>query len=244
MIIRAASVAASSLLPASTSLLVDSPTPATSAAAAASNSINMLLMKSVVTIRGGRAATAVALQNFASEAEGYFGGIRTPASLILGASLGALFTDVNDRDEMKTRTRAERECTRLYNSCVLLSFMLSLCTVVFATAAGVTILRGDFNPMAESAYALLNKQFEFEFLTVRLSYLSSLLSFVIGIAGRILLEYKLLHKERREEAIVVCFGLGAVVTHMWSYINSTLYSSQSLAGMAMKLGAIIVQGGP
>lgn len=79
--------------------------------------------------------------------------------------------------------------------------MLSLCTVVFATAAGVTILRGDFNPMAESAYALLSKQFEFEFLTVRLSYLSSLLSFAIGIAGRILLEYKRLHKERREEAI-------------------------------------------
>ena len=200
----------------------------------------MLLMKSIVNMRGG-AATAAALQNFAGEAEGYFWGIRTPASLILGASLGALFTDVNDRDEMKARTRAERECTRLYNSCVLLSFMLSLCTVVFATAAGLTILHGDFNPMAESAYALLMQQFEFEYLTVRLSYLSSLLSFVIGIAGRILLEYKLLHKERREEAIVVCFGLSAVVTHLWSYINSTLYSSQSLVGMAMKLGAIIVQ---
>lgn len=124
--------------------------------------------------------------------------------------------------------------------CVLLSFMLSLCTVVIATATGVTNMHGGFNPMAESAYNLLMKEFEFEFITTRLSYLTSLLSFIVGITGRVLLEYKLLHKDRTEEAFVVCFGMTAVVTHLLSYINSTLYSSQSLIGLAIRLGRIII----
>lgn len=195
----------------------------------------------VLGIRGGAAGASAVLNDFASDADGYFGAIRTPASLILGASLGALFTNINDRDEMAAKTKGERQCTRLYNSCVLLSFMLSLCTVVFSTAAGVTIMHGGFDPMAKSAYDLMMKEFEFEFITTRLSYLSSLLSFIVGITGRVLLEYKLLRKEKSEEAYAVCFGMGAIVMHLWSYINSTLYSSQSLIGLAIRLGKLTVQ---
>lgn len=74
-------------------------------------------IKNAMILRGGAtSAAAVALKDFGSEVDGYFGGIRTPASLILGASLGALFTDINEKDEMRNKSRAERHCTRLYNT--------------------------------------------------------------------------------------------------------------------------------
>jgi len=119
--------------------------------------------------------------------------------------------------------------------------MLSLCTVVTATAAGVTILHGDFDPKAVSAYILLSTVFEYEFMAVRLSYLYSLLAFVFGITNRVLLEFKLLKNERREAALAVCCAMAALVTHLWSYINCTLHESQNLAEMTVRLATIVVQ---
>lgn len=192
-----------------------------------------------VALRGG--ATTPILQDFSSCASEYFSGIRTPASLILGASLGALFTYHSDVDDMRQKSQAERLCTRLYNTLVLASFVLSFCTTTVATAAGVTIMHQNAIAKAESAYQLLMRDFEFEFITCRLSYLASLLSFVMGITCRILLEFKLLHKSKREEACVVCFSMGAIVTHLWSYINSTLYTSQSLFSLAICLFQIMLR---
>ena len=192
------------------------------------------------SLRGGggtAATTASVLLDFSQEADAYFGGIRTPASLILGASLGALFTNVDAKPNMTPR---ERSATRLYNTCVFVSYLLSFATLVFATAAGVMIMHNDFNAKATSVYELLMREFEFEFLTVRLSYLCSLVWFVVGITSRILVEYKLLVKERRDEACVVCFGVTAIVTHLWSYINSTLADWQSLHSQVLRLVQIIL----
>lgn len=197
------------------------------------------MLAKLVAFRGGGGG-AVALKDFTSVADGYFGGIRTPATLLVGASLGALFAP-GTTSELETKSRPERLCVRLYNSCVLLSFMLSLCTIVTSTAAGVSILHGNFDPLADSGYTLLMREFEFEFITARLSYLSSLLSFIVGVTSRTLVEFNLLHSEQREEAFVICFGMAALVMHLWSFINSTLYSDQSLMGMAVHLGKIVFQ---
>lgn len=182
------------------------------------------------------------LVDYSGAAAEYFSSIRTPASLVLGASLGALFVnDLSDTETILEKSRAVRLCTRFYNTCVVASFLTSLCCNVMATAAGVTIIHNDFVKEAESAYALLMREFEFEFITVRLSYLASLLFFVIGISNRILIEFNLLDKNKREELGVVCCGIGAVVTQMWSYINTTLYSTQSLIGLAAKLFQLTFQ---
>ena len=194
------------------------------------------------------AKQAALLKDYSASAAEYFGGIRTPASLIVGASLGALFTDTNVYDEdapqehyYKIKTRAERLCIWLYNASVLLAFMLSLCTVVTATAAGVTILHGDFDPKAASAYLLLSTVFEYEFMVVRLSYLYSLLSFMVGITNRALLEFRLLKPERRNGALAICFGMAALVLHLWSYINCTLHETQNLAGMTIRLARLVLR---
>lgn len=190
----------------------------------------------VHTIRGGGVAASAAspLLDFTKEADAYFGNIRTPASLILGASLGALFTNANTTSQPQM-TALERTYTRFYNTCVFCSYLLSFTTLVFSTAVGVTLLHQDFDPKAVSAYQLLMREFEFEFITVRLSYLLSLVTFVSGITARILVEYKLLVPERRDEARVVCFGVTATMTHLWSYINSTLApSDQTMWSLAWR----------
>lgn len=196
----------------------------------------------LTALRGGAAPikNVAALKDFTSDAAVYFGGIRTPATLLVGASLGALFAP-GTTSELQSKSLPERLCVRLYNSCVLLSFMLSLCTIVTSTAAGVSILHGNFDPVAESGYMLLMREFEFEFITARLSYLSSLVSFIVGVTSRTLVEFNLLRSEQREEALVICFAMAALVTHLWSYINSTLYSDQSLVGMAIHLCKIVFQ---
>ena len=192
---------------------------------------------SFLNMNGG----ATGLVDLTNEAAGFFINLRIPATLLVGASLGVLFAGSVSKEAMKTRPKLERECIRCYNSCIFLSFVLALTTSAFATAASVKIMHADFNPLAESAYALLCREFEFEFITTRLSYLSSLMAFMVGITSRAFVEYNLLDSERRDEFYVLCFGMMAIVTHLGSYINSTLYSSQNLLGMAFTLARIVVE---
>jgi len=187
----------------------------------------------VAALRGG------ALTDYSSAASSFFGDIRTPASLIVGASIGALFADATKPNELKKRNRAERLFIRVYNVCVMLSFMLSLSAIVTATAAGVMVLHGDFDPLATSAYSLLSREFAFEFMTVRLSYLVSLLSFIVGVTSRALLEYNLLRKGNEDMALSLTLAMGALVTYLCSYINSTLYESQNLFGMLVYVVKVI-----
>jgi hypothetical protein len=72
-----------------------------------------------------------------------------PASLVVGASLGALLTGSISVD-VKSKTPKKKLLVRFYNSTILPSFMMSLCTIATSTVAGVTILRRDFDPIAES----------------------------------------------------------------------------------------------
>jgi len=194
----------------------------------------------LVALRGGGGAAAV-LSDYSSAAGDYFGGVRTPASLVVSASIGALFTGVTKPTELAKRNRIERLSIRLYNVSMMVSFMLSLCAIVTETAAGVVVLHENFDPMAKSAYDLLNREFAFEFLTVRLSYLLSLLTFVVGVTCRALLEFELLKKGNQDTALALSFSMGAMVMYLWSYINRTLYDSQTLGSMALTAVSIVVR---
>ena len=111
-------------------------------------------------IRGGAAAEP-ALQNFYGDALGYFGGIRIPASFLAGSSLAAMFifkTKTND-GELST---LERRVLGLYHFNGLLAFLLSLNTIASATIAHTAVLHGRFNKMAETAYMMMRREFEYE----------------------------------------------------------------------------------
>jgi len=216
--------------------------PSSLAASSAKGAFHVLSLAVSSTIRGGG---GTAMLDHSAAVATYFGDIRTPAMLIVGASIAALFD--NTVEMAKRNNKAERLCIRTYNVCVMLSFMLSLYAIVTATAAGVMVLRGEFNPLALSAYELLQREFLFEFSSVRLSYLMSLLSFVVGVTSRALLEYNLLRKGRGDTAMALSLAMGSLILYLGSYINSTMGGnlwSMSMTVLSTILHRIIHHRGP
>ena len=52
---------------------------------------------------------------------------------------------------------------------------LTVNTIITATVAYTSILHGRFNDVAETAYMLLKREFEYEFVSVRWSFITSML---------------------------------------------------------------------
>jgi len=63
------------------------------------------------------------------------------------------------------------------------------------------------------------------------------------IASRLLIEFDLLKKDgdsknKKEIALLVVCSLGALATHLLSYVNQNLWCWQSLIGMTIYLGKV------
>ncbi|KAL7530589.1 hypothetical protein ACHAWF_003440, partial [Thalassiosira exigua] len=149
-------------------------------------------------LRGGAAADAAVLNNFYGDALGFFGGIRIPASFLAGSSLAAIFTlknaakSVTTGDEGGKWTKMESRTIKFYHLASLLAFLLSINTIALATSAHTSIIHGRFDPMAETAYMLMKKEFEYEFVSVRWSFLTSMFCFLGMVTSRMLIEFDLL----------------------------------------------------
>lgn len=161
------------------------------------------------------------LRDYSSEASGYFGSIRIPATLIAGSSLGALFTFSGV--QLENKSAAELLILRLYHAFVLTSFALALSTIIISTSATITMLHGRFDARAETAYELLRREFDFEFSITRWTYLVALISFIAGVNNRVILEFNLLGKDRRFHLLALVSTMVSIATNMLSYINRTLY---------------------
>jgi len=195
-------------------------------------SLSTSSIANLALLRGGVTAP---LQNFSGAASGFFGGVRIPASLIAGAALGQMFSLASVSKSIEHQNGMNRVLIITHNICMFFAFMLSIAAVVIATAATVTILHGGFDPTAQSAYSLLKREFEFEFVSTRLGFLVSLVSFLSGVTCRILYEFDLLRvgNGRREGALSIIFGMIALVSLLLNYINTTLYCWSNLGGMVI-----------
>ena len=185
------------------------------------------------------------MKDYSSDAIQFFDAVRTPASLIAAASLSVLFTEEWFKGRLTggsfdnilpngilspaNSIRCGAFLTSTYQMLIFSSFLFSIATVLLATSAGIGILNGNFNPYASSAYMLLKREFEFELLSARLGFFYSLFSFIVGVTTRFLLEFDLLNKRR--EAIIVLFGTFSLITHLTSYVNSTLICWDNLLQM-------------
>ena len=222
--------------------LVSSPKLATSVAKqflpsdTTTNTLHTLL-----TLRGGEGggtqlgAGAAALANFSGQAAGFFSNVRVPASLIAGSSLGALFAMSKDARDMDNKSPVEQVLLRLYHVILTISWILSMTTIVFSTAAGVTFMYGDFDPMATSAYELLLREFHFEYISARFSFLTSIVLFFVAVCNRVILEFGLYTKEKKNLGLAAAFVVLASTTHITSFINSTLYSYPNLFMMGLEV---------
>ena len=89
----------------------------------------------------------------------------------------------------------------IYHVSIAIAFVLSLSTVVISTAALTKHIHGRYDPIAETGYLLLRREFDYEFVTSRWSFITSLLSFIIGVTCRILVEFELftgVHRKNKE----------------------------------------------
>eukprot|EP00985_Skeletonema_marinoi_P035198 scaffold45930_cov219-Skeletonema_marinoi.AAC.6 len=222
--------------------------PKATTAANSASKLSMSISPSSIgglLVRGGAVAEP-ALQNFYGDALGYFGGIRIPASFLAGSSLAAMFIFKTKANNGELST-LERRVLGFYHFNSLLAFLLSLNTIASATIAHTAVLHGRFNKMAETAYMMMKREFEYEFVTVRWSFLCSLFCFLGMIASRLLIEFDLLKKDtnggdsknKKEIALLVVCSLGALATHLLSYVNQNLWCWQSLIGMTIYLGKMI-----
>ena len=120
-------------------------------------------------VRGG--ATIVE-KSYYGDALGYFGGIRIPASFLAGTSLAAIFIR---KGLDKQGTPLEKNVIKFYHLTSLIAFLLSMNTIITATVAYTSILHGRFNDVAETSYMLLKREFEYEFVSVRWAFITSML---------------------------------------------------------------------
>jgi hypothetical protein len=102
--------------------------------------------------------------------------------------------------------------------------------------ASTKILHQQFDPLAENSYDLLKREFEFEFVSVKWSMVAALLLFIAIVTVRMLLEFQLLtDPARKDTAIFICLSALALICHLLSYINESLYNWNNFWDMTMDL---------
>lgn len=183
------------------------------------------------------AAAAVPLRvvDQAAAASGFFSSIRIPAALVVGSSLAAFFTLVDRVQEtkIKQQSRLENVVVLLYHVLATMALLLSLNVVVTATATANALMLGFRDPMATSAYALLEREYYFEFLVTRWSFFSSLFAFLGCVATRALIEFDLLNRRRWRSCIFVVSSISALFFHLLSFVNERLECWQNMGRMTL-----------
>lgn len=178
-------------------------------------------------------SSSMVAKDFTAAAVGFFGGVRIPASLVAGASIGQLFSLKKETMDISSKPVTERILIQMYNIFILASFLFSMCSIVVSTAANVSILYGGFNPLAETGYELLKREFPLEFIGTRFCFLTSLMSFLVAVTSRIIFEFRLYEKERRDGGLAVILSMATLVSCLLSYVNTTLYCWPNLPRMGI-----------
>lgn len=180
------------------------------------------------------------LQDFSHAAASYFATTRIPASIVTGSSLGALFA-LGKFSDQADRTSLERLLIKLYRLLAWTSFILSLNANIICTMASTKILHSQFDPMAETSYLLLKREFTFEFVSVKWSMAVSLLLFIAIVTVRLFLELDLTKDvKRRDTAMFVGFSAVSLTCHLLGYINDSLYNWSNIGEMTVDLVLIIL----
>ena len=107
--------------------------------------------------------------------------------------------------------------------------------VITATAAGTTLLLDKYDSVAISAFEFLKGKMYYEMLTTRWSFFISLLSFIGAITARAFVEFDLLQPNRRKLGTVLLLTVGALWTHLISFINGSLFTSPNLGLMTLEM---------
>jgi hypothetical protein len=175
-----------------------------------------------------------------SAALAFFNGVRTPASLILGVSIAALFSMTQMMKNIGTLTKREILLLRMYHAVSLLTVCLSTATVLTSTTAGTLLLLNKFDVAdpAIDVYHFLKSAMGFEFVLTRWTFLTSQLLFLVSLTGRTMLEFNLLTRKRLLPAVMTLATMSGMITLMLSYVNTTLNCWPNLLSMTKEVGMV------
>jgi len=173
------------------------------------------------------------LMDYSGAASSFFTSIRISAALIAGSSLATMFTDPEAVDEKASPM--QNRILVLYHLAALVSFLLSINVVITATTTSTRLLLGMKNPIAHSAYELLRREVDFQFTSTRWSFFMSILSFLVSVSGRMLLEFKLLERRRFRMACMLTSAVLSLMFHILSLANRALKSWPNMGAMTLNL---------
>lgn len=155
----------------------------------------------------GVAPPIAALSDFSSAGAGFFLNMRTPAALLAASALkdAFVFTGVSEADS-RFSSRKWRTLFNTYTLLMVFCFGAELMTVFMGTASGIRLMAGQFNPMAESAIAMLVREFEWEYVATRCQFICGLLAYILAQSLRVSKE---LHERPLLARAATCFLLFA-----------------------------------
>lgn len=133
------------------------------------------------------ASTAPVLANHAAAGAAFFNNMRTPAALLAAGALKDAFV-LQGRDQGKYDKRGWKMLIRAYAILMVFSFGLELSCVFKCTGSGTRLLGGGFDPMGESVIAMLVREFEWEYVSVRAQFVTGMLCFIMAQALRVFKE--------------------------------------------------------
>lgn len=165
---------------------------------------------------------------------GYFNSMRLPATFMTTQALNTLLklkVNKNDVDENDSDIRIL--LIQVTQFLITMAFMTAITSVVSGTSASVKILHGGFNPMAKTPFDLLVRNFEFEYVSVRFTFLTSIFCFLIGMGSQGVVQFNLLDPGKKRMLAMFVATLTSVTCFLISYVNNNIFEYGSLLGMGV-----------
>jgi hypothetical protein len=179
------------------------------------------------------------LEDYSGDAAKFFGDSRTPASVVMGAAITAIFA-LPQFSTSQQRSKTELFLVKAYRILSWTAFVLSLHVFITCTITSANLLLGNaYNPMAESAHALLQREFEYQFLVVCWCTIVSMLSFIVIVTVRVMLEFDLWRiPARRDTALFMLCSSGALMASLLSFVNEDM--NMNMKDMTLALIRLVV----
>jgi hypothetical protein len=174
----------------------------------------------------------------------FFEGIKTPATLIAGSSLVALFSMTRDVEQTYSMSKIQIVLLRVYHALSLLSFCLSLICVLTSQAATTLLLLGDNHVLGKTgidAYHFLRTSMNFEFVLTTWSFLTSIILFICSTTFRMIIEFALFKRKRRLAGTMVISWMAGILGSIVSYTNTTQKSWPNLWCMTKEVALVSIK---
>mmetsp|Transcript_15597 Transcript_15597/g.29029 ORF Transcript_15597/g.29029 Transcript_15597/m.29029 type:complete len:323 (+) Transcript_15597:75-1043(+) len=179
-------------------------------------------------------------------AESFLASIRVPASFLAAASFSEMFDNDVEHNNSSIQLNLQAACL----ICQGLTFVLATNVIILSSSSLVRVLTADFDPFAENPYEMLFREFHFEFVSIRWSFLVSLYGFLVAVTLKTLYQFELFNiyadnyeRYRLELGIAVVLLMSALYMQLSAYVNSTLIGWNGIMDMTIDMLKMLLKRG-